>query len=547
MPRTQIVKPIFLLLLLALIWFSNIQYRDLFKPDEGRYAEIPREMVASGDWVTPHLNGFKYFEKPPLQYWATATAYTLFGQHNWTARLWSYLTGFGSIVLVWFAGKRLFGPTAGCYGALILASSLYYGILGRVNSLDTGLTFFLTAALTGFLLAQRTPRKERSHHFWMMFAWAAAGLAVLSKGLIGLVIPGATCFFYAVANRDWRFWQRLSLVRGITLFLLLVAPWFVLVCWKNPEFFNFFFIHEHFDRYLTKVHRRFEPWWFFLPYLLAGVLPWLVEFCQTIATGWRRTEPKGSFDPSRFTWIWIVAILIFFSLSHSKLIPYIVPLFPPLALLMGCQLSKRSTIFKWDAVISVIFALAGLIFLFFFGLERFGRPKAPAELYVSLEPWAITGFLIMLAGGCGAWLLKKRQNGVTAIATLGVSWILGVHIILTGVQMLSPAYSTAALAQKIAPIAAPTDTFYCVGNYDQTLPFYLNRTCRLVDDRGELDFGIKQNPELWIKDIPAFVQLWQAESSAFAVMRIQTYEDLKAEIPMVEIARDPRRVVVIKP
>src|SRR5512144_382952 len=113
-----------LLLVVAIIWFGNLEYRKLIRPDEGRYAEIPREMVASGDWTTPRLNGLKYFEKPALQYWATATAYSLFGQHHWTARLWTALTGFLGILMTWYAGRRLFGALAGLYGALVLASSL---------------------------------------------------------------------------------------------------------------------------------------------------------------------------------------------------------------------------------------------------------------------------------------------------------------------------------------------------------------------------------------------------------------------------------------
>src|SRR5262245_2394708 len=136
-----------LLLAALLIWFSNLDYRKLIKPDEGRYAEIAREMAVTGDWVTPRLNGIKYFEKPPLQYWATATAYTLFGPHEWTARLWSALTGLFGIALSWWAGRRLFGAAAGAYAAIVLASSLMYVVLGHLNTLDMGLTLFLFAAL----------------------------------------------------------------------------------------------------------------------------------------------------------------------------------------------------------------------------------------------------------------------------------------------------------------------------------------------------------------------------------------------------------------
>src|SRR5574340_699124 len=149
-----------LLTAIAAIWFANLEYRTLVKPDEGRYAEIPREMVASGDWVTPRLNELKYFEKPPLQYWATATAYTLFGEHQWTSRLWTGLTGFAGILLVWFAGLRLFGREAAGYAALLLSSSLLYVLMGHINTLDMGVTFFITLGIFGLLLAQAQDRKS---------------------------------------------------------------------------------------------------------------------------------------------------------------------------------------------------------------------------------------------------------------------------------------------------------------------------------------------------------------------------------------------------
>ena len=198
--RLQVI----LLVAFGLIWFSNLEYRKLVNPDEGRYAEIPREMVASGDWTTPRLNDIKYFEKPALQYWATAMAYTVFGEHQWTARLWSALTGFLGVLMVFFTGRRLFGATAGWYAALVLGSSLLWVLIGHVNTLDMGVSFFLSAAVCAFLLAQHDAADARARARWMLAAWAALALAVLSKGLIGLVLPGAALVLYIVIERDWR-------------------------------------------------------------------------------------------------------------------------------------------------------------------------------------------------------------------------------------------------------------------------------------------------------------------------------------------------------
>ena len=167
--RTRVVTT--LVFLLFVIWFGNLGYRSLVRPDEGRYAEIAREMAITGDWTTPRLNGIKYFEKPPLQYWMTAAAFKAFGEHEWTARLWAALTGFAGVLMVGFTGARLFGRQAGFYSAVVLASSLLYAVIGHINTLDMGVTFWLTIGLLGFLLGQRGARRTRETRLWMLLAW----------------------------------------------------------------------------------------------------------------------------------------------------------------------------------------------------------------------------------------------------------------------------------------------------------------------------------------------------------------------------------------
>jgi hypothetical protein len=178
------------LLIAVVIWCGNLEYRKLSLSDEGRYSEIPRYMAQSGDWVTPRLNGIKYFEKPPLQYWATAAAYRVFGEHNWTARVWPALTGLLGVVLMYFVGARLYGRTAGLYAAAVLASSVLYAALAHILTLDMGLAFFLTVAYAGLVLALDPRADAAANRRWMHVA-AAGCAAVLSKGLIGIVLPGA--------------------------------------------------------------------------------------------------------------------------------------------------------------------------------------------------------------------------------------------------------------------------------------------------------------------------------------------------------------------
>ncbi|HTS52267.1 MAG TPA: glycosyltransferase family 39 protein, partial [Burkholderiales bacterium] len=384
-----------------LIWFANLNYRKLIKPDEGRYAEIAREMAVSGDWVTPRLNGIKYFEKPPLHYWAGAAAFTLFGQHEWTARLWSALTGALGVVLAWYGGQRLFGAPAGVYAAAVLGSSLMYVVVGHLNTLDMGLTLFLFAALCAFLLAQRDQATARENAVWMHAAWAAMAGALLSKGLVGIVIPGATLVLYSLIQRDWRPWRRLHSFSGSLLFLAISAPWFALVSMRNPEFAWFFFVHEHFLRYTTTIHQRVEPWHYFLPLLIAGLLPWTIVTADAVWRSWK-PQPGGEFQVRRFLLIWCGFVFLFFSASGSKLPPYILPLFPAAALLTGWRLTSIRGATLGRQLVPYTFLGAGALIALPF-INSSG--DTPAELIQQFKPWIAAAALVTVAAAAyAAWV-----------------------------------------------------------------------------------------------------------------------------------------------
>src|SRR6202158_1699628 len=177
---------IVLLLVFTAIWFSNLEYRRLVHPDEGRYAEIPREMAASGDWVTPRLNGIKYFEKPALQYWITAAAYSVFGVHHWTARLWPALSGFLGVLFIGYVGFRLGGPLLGLYSAAVLGGCAWYVLKAHILTLDAGVTFWMSVGLGSLFIAQRDDATLEEERGWMLAAGAGRALAVLSEGVIGV-------------------------------------------------------------------------------------------------------------------------------------------------------------------------------------------------------------------------------------------------------------------------------------------------------------------------------------------------------------------------
>ena len=540
-------RGLWLLLLFAIvIWCSNLEYRKLALSDEGRYSEIPRYMAQSGDWVTPRLNGIKYFEKPPLQYWATAAAYRVFGEHHWTARLWPALTGLLGVLLMFHVGTRLYGADAGLYAALVLASSLLYTGMAHILTLDMGLTFFLGLAMAGMLLALDPRADARTNRVWMHVAAAGCALAVLSKGLIGIVLPGAVIVLYMLVKRDFALVRRLHLLSGGLLFLAISAPWFIAVSIANPEFPQFFFIHEHLARYTSSIHQRYQPWYYFIPILLLGILPWIVTLWDALTSALKRPRTAG-FDGTLFLLLWAGFIFAFFSISGSKLPSYILPMFPALALLIAVRLMKiDARVLAWQLAPLPLIALAGLFAVPY--TVRLASAAIPAELYQNQMPWLYAAAIALLAGGSAAVVCGWRGSVRRAVVVCAFTGLATTQLLVFSESALSPAHSTYDLVQKLKPDLRPGVPFYSVGSYEQTLPFYVKRTVTLVAYQDEMAFGLKHEPRLWVPDLAGFERLWRGHAYALAVMGPEMYEQLQqAQLPMQLVARDTERVFVRTP
>ncbi len=532
---------------LAVIWFATLQSRPLFDPDEGRYAEIPREMLSGGDWVIPHLNGVDYIEKPPLQYWATATSFRVFGQSEFSARFYTALTALLTILMVWRVALGLWNQHTAWRAAILLAGMLLFLILGQLLTLDMSLTFYMTVSLSGFLLAQRTQHGEAPGARparWMLLAWAATALAVLTKGLVAAAIPTAVLILYSLYSRDYGPWRRLRVGTGLPLFLAITVPWHWLASARLPDFLNFYFVHEHVARYLTPVADREESWWFFGAVFLAGSLPWTLSALRVLGFGWRRVKQSGEFDPALFLWIWIVFVVVFFSLSDSKLIPYILPAMPALALLIAA-LPRRAM--QRDLLVTAWLTIIASLGL---GVASLYWPRliAPSDRSAYFLPLAKPlGHIAVVLAVSGAFVLVQRgRDSTRAVVFLGVGWCLAWLLLVRAAAAVAPVYSGAGLAAALS--AADRDApIYSVGTYDQTLPFYLRRTVRLVAYRGEFAYGLQHSPSAEIPGVGEFLREWSAQTRAFAVMERPMFDDLKRRgAPMREVSRDARRVLVAR-
>jgi 4-amino-4-deoxy-L-arabinose transferase-like glycosyltransferase len=523
---------------LALVWLATLSSRPLFNPDEGRYAEIPREMLSGGDWVIPHLNGLAYIEKPPLQYWATALSYRVLGESEFAARLYPALCALGVLLTVWLAARRLWGLEAGWIAASILSGMLMFVVLGQLLTLDMGLTFYMTLSLGAFLLAQQAPRPQA----WMMLAWAATAGGVLSKGMIAAAIPAVVLILYSLYSRDAAPWRRLHVKWGLALFLCITVPWHWLAARRLADFLEFFFVHEHLARYLTAGADREEPWWFFIPVFLAGSMPWTLSALRSLVGSWRRPAPGAAFSPVLFLWIWIVFTGVFFSLSDSKLMTYLLPAMPALAMLVAAPPAdtlKRD--FRFTAMLT---ALLGLVL----GLASLNWPRVIATsdrsgYFLALaKPLGRIALLLMVSG---AFVLVQRARIATRDAVvLGAGWCLAWLLLIRAAAAAAPIYSGVELAAALAP-GDRDAPLYSVATYDQSLPFYLRRTVTLVRYRGELDYGLRKAPGAEIADVADFIRLWSGESRAFAVMEKGMFDDFKRRgVPMRLVAQTVNRVLV---
>ena len=303
-----------LLALLAAVWLEP-PGSWLAEPDEARYAEIPREMLATGDFVTPRLNGVPYLEKPPLLYWANAASIRLFGETPWAARLPTRLAALGTVLLLVFCLTGARDMTTGLSAGIFYLSSPLGFSLSRVNLTDGPLTFFFAATL---LAARATLRRRES-------AQPTAGLATLTglsaagaflvKGPVGVVLPGGILLVWCLATRRLRLLDSLLLSPAPPVFLLVATPWFFLAERHNPGFLRFFFIHEHFQRFSTPVAHREGPIYYFALIFLGGFLPGLPFFfsgLRGLRARLARTEPD-----TLFFFLWFSVVFLFFSISRS--------------------------------------------------------------------------------------------------------------------------------------------------------------------------------------------------------------------------------------
>jgi 4-amino-4-deoxy-L-arabinose transferase-like glycosyltransferase len=530
--------------------------RAFWSPVEGHYSEIVREMVVSGDYLTPTLAGMKFLEKPPLFYWLESVNIKLFGLSEWSLRFWPAMFGMIGCLAVYFAGSRLFERRVGLISSAVLATSALWYVMGHVINLDMAVSALITCALLSFLMGSvEQPEYKRRLAMWAFFVFSA--LATMTKGLIGIVIPAMVIGTWMLILDEWNILPTLYLPSGVSLFLLIAAPWHLLISRANPDFLRSYLFDEHFQRYLTKPEGPFEQPWAYVPVLLLGMFPWAVFLLQAVKYNlrfpWRQRHQHKEVI---FLVLWAGLVFLFFSASSYKGVPYILPMLPPLAILIARYLAAaweaprisgaQSGSFTLLVVLSLL-VIAGLAGPQHY-LERYSEwpsvdvPRAEATVVSTrveygdlsaLAPYISAQSAILVLGGVSALVLGfgNRRAFRWGFISLILTWALFLIVLNSSLPLLDQRRSVKALAAVLKAQLQPADEVASYHAYYQDLPVYLQRPVAVVGWKGNLQFGVEVDERSggWMTDDASFWQRWNSPLTVYMLTEQETYDKLRSE------------------
>ncbi len=465
-----------LFLFCVFVLFFKLGGAALFEPDEGRNAEVAREILLLRDWVTPHYDFIPRLDKPIAYYWLVALSYKFFGISEWSARLPSAISALGTLVLVYFFTLRFLGPWHALWTALILLTSVEFFALARIVIPDMVLTFFLTLGLLSFLRADCLGSEKKRRTAYLL-AYGAFGAATLIKGIIGIVLPGIVIVLYLLVTRKWCSLRRMELRLGLVLFLTIVTPWYVWAEVRNPGYLRYFLLEEHLLRFSTSHFNRSQPWYFFISVLALGFFPWTL-LLPAIAQKARKMVSRDEWD---FLIAWAAMTFLFFSVSVSKLPHYILPMFPPLSILAGqfmVENQEEGGHSKWLScspvfcLLSLVAAAATVV------IDPSLAPNTAADKIIhSAFPEIVYPLALVLGAGAilsGAWFWTRRWWSQKSLFLMTVSGFAFLLLFVEPVSVrVSLLRSSKDLAVKSAPLIDRDAHVAIYDAYAASLPYYL--------------------------------------------------------------------------
>lgn len=456
----------------------------LIEVDDARYAEVPRAMAASGDWVQPSLNEMAYVEKPPLWYWLGAASIKLLGPSEAAARLPMLLLALLGAGGIYWLGAWLYSPGIGRAAALAASTAGLWLFLVHNLTLDLPVSVFL---LWTTALILRVLEKPADAAWAAPAAWLAAALAFLSKGLISFLFPA---LWTAVLIGLFPRWRRPALKLlspwGILLAAAVAAPWFLALQARRPDFFHTFFVEQHFQRYLTPRYSRGAPWWFYLAVLPAGLLPWTAPFLSGLFKSLR-----NPFSDARATalGLWVIGVVAFFTTSSSKLATYVLPVLPHAALLAALSLQDGPPRWAWRtcrALGALLLLGAVVAATLYVRLPHLALPPLGADAELLRRLAALATAMLAALGLAQAYAPAAKRPAFV----LGAGGVLAGALALAAVSAAAPLLSAKELALAVKASAAPEDEVWTYDSYLHGLQFYTGRRVdKMVYFVGEFHYA----------------------------------------------------------
>lgn len=537
----------------AIIFSFMLGSRPLSSPDETRYSSVSLEMVRTHDYITPRVNTIKFLDKPVLFYWVQAASIQLFGLHNISLRLVPALFACLGCLAIFILAFKIYDRQTAWLALLMLSTAPLYFMSAHYINMDMAIAALITLCLTCFYLALMATSNIHRKLF-LYGCYIFAGLGFLTKGLIGFVLPGLIIMMWIIWQRQWSVLKWIFSPVGFILFLLITLPWLFAVQYANPDFFHYFFIFEQFDRFSQSGFNNMMPWWFYLVVIILTLLPWSILIIPVLLY-FVKSRTNQSYQFEKFLITWIVVVLVFFSLPHSKIISYILPLVPPLILLLarGTMLIIKNKVYSarytfLNVVVFFLMTIAIITALYWYEYYQ-SLFVAKFYIYIIIALFAMTTFINYVYYRTGSWLAQ--------IITTGIFMLLLFAIVLFSIQW--PSTSIAPIGKKLQVILKPEDKIVTYDIYPYELSFYVNRPIMVVANwnkeilqkdnwKGHFWYGAtseqKQNLLLTSNQ---FWQLWGTKQTVYLIMTSSVYSHLKSTMPNLEhvIEQTPNEVLLV--
>jgi 4-amino-4-deoxy-L-arabinose transferase-like glycosyltransferase len=477
-------------LLAAVLFFARLGDLPLMDPDEGRNAEVAREMSESGAWVVPSYNAIPYLDKPALYFRAVALSFSVFGRTEATARLPSALSGALLVVMMFAFCRREYGERAAALAVIVLATTPLVVGFARLVIFDMPLALFMSGAILAGYRAEEDGGPARRR--WLLLGAASSAVATLLKGPVGFLVPGAVLATFALIERRPRAVLRMLAPVNLLLFLAIVLPWFGALAYKHPEFLHYGLVEETLRRYLTTTFRRTEPVYYYAPILLVALYPWSALLPEAVAAAWQSRARWTRAD--RFLIVWAAVVVVFFSSSQSKRPGYILPGVIALAALIGRLFDRALAgpegraarlVLRGTLVVALLStAAAGALSLNLAGPDRLqALLDFESNEFSRLQP--DVGILVasLVAVAVAAFGIRLWRDVRLALAVFVLPAVLFLSVGLGTAARYAEASSSRALAQAISPLP-PDSIVACLECFAIGLPFYVGRPVTYITQRG---------------------------------------------------------------